>query len=170
MRMRFGADDLVTASMEWHLYVGCWLMAERIIPASQRAECRYEDLCTDPNTTLTAIAEFLGRTREEAIAAVAAHGAGANDSAGFQKVATLQHHTRLAEPLNAGRIARYKSDLSSDQIHTIEAIAQYGMLAYGYTPTQWHTHPLMREDRMYFLKAMVRDFSRRVYKRLIRRK
>lgn len=169
VRMRFGADDLVTAAMEWHLYVGCWLMAERIIPAANRTECRYEDLCTSPEEAVGKLADFLGRPRAEATAAIAAHASGATDDPRFRKVATLQHHTRLAEPLNAGRIARFRKELTADQIRIIEEIAQYGMRAYGYEPTRWHTHPLMREDRMYLFKAMIRDMSRRIYKRFVRR-
>lgn len=46
LKMRFGADDVVVAAMEWHLTLGCWLMAERIVSADRRMECRYEDLCT----------------------------------------------------------------------------------------------------------------------------
>ncbi len=169
VRMRFGADDLVTAALEWHLYVGCWLMAERIVAAERRTECRYEDLCTNAEQALGKLAEFLGRDRREAAEALAAHASGASNDPRFQKVATLQHHTRLSEPLNAGRIARYRKELTAEQIRIIEQIAQYGMIAYGYEPTQWHTHPLMREDRMYLFKAMIRDMTRRIYKRIVRR-
>ncbi|MFN9719223.1 MAG: sulfotransferase [Planctomycetota bacterium] len=169
LKMRFGADDLVTAALEWHIYVGCWLMAERLLAAEHRIECRYEDLCTNTEQALGKLADFLGRDRSEAAAALAAHATGLSTDPRFQKVATLQHHTRLSEPLNAGRIARYRKELSAEQIRIIEEIAQYGMKAYGYQPTQWHTHPLMREDRMYLLKAMIRDMARRFYKRMLRR-
>ena len=165
-KMRFGADDLVAAAMEWHLYLGCWLMAERIVEPHRRMECRYEDLCTHPEQTFALLAAFLNRTTEHASAALAAHAAAAGADPGFRNVSGLTHHTRISEPLTPVRIGRYQSELSVNQITAIEQILQYGMLAYGYQPTQWHTHPLMREDRMSLLKTAVRDTLRRISKRL----
>jgi hypothetical protein len=34
------ADDPVVAPMEWHHALGCWLMAERMIPPENRIEIR----------------------------------------------------------------------------------------------------------------------------------
>ncbi|MEJ7589976.1 MAG: sulfotransferase [Planctomycetaceae bacterium] len=58
LKMRFGADDVVVAAMEWHLTLGCWLMAERIVSADRRMECRYEDLCTAPSKRWPASRNF----------------------------------------------------------------------------------------------------------------
>ncbi len=166
-RMRFGADELVTAAMEWHLYLGCWLMAERIVPADRRIECRYEDLCTTPEQTFTALAEFVNRSAAEAAAALAKHASGDSKSTtGFEKIAAVAHHTRLNEPLSPGRVGRYKSELTLAQIQAVEEIVQYGMLAYGYAPSRWHVHPLMREDRTRLLSAMIRNMANRCIKRL----
>lgn len=169
-RMRFGADDLVLAALEWHVSIGCWMMAERIVPESQRVECRYEDLCINAEQVLETLAEFLGRDRREVADVLAAHASGASNDPRFQKVATLQHHARLSEPLNAGRIARYKKELNAEQIRMIEEIAQYGMRAYGYEAEKWHTHPMMREDRIYMFRSMLRDLTRRIYKRIFNRR
>ena len=167
VKMRFGADDLVVAAMEWHLYVGCWMMAERVVSADRRMECRYEDLCTAPEPTFAGLARFLNRTEADAAAALAQHAAGGSKSkTGFEKVATASLHSRLTEPLSPNRVARYRSELTAAQIQAVEEIAQYGMLAYGYEPTKWHVHPLLREDRISICKSMMRDIFNRCLKRL----
>ena len=169
-KMRFGADDVVVAGLEWHMYVGCWLLAERTLAPELRIECRYEDLCIDPKTTFGRLAEFVGHSQSDAIAALQKHAAGgAKAAVGFEKVASWSHHTRLTEPLSPTRIGRFKSELTERQIRAIEEVAQYGMLAYGYEPAQWHVHPLMLEDRIGLLRAMLKDLALRCIKRLRRR-
>ena len=167
LKMRFGADEIVTAAMEWHLYLGCWLMAERVVPAEQRIECRYEDLCLNPMQSFARLAKFLNRSEQEAAAALALHASGdSTHKTGFEKIAAVSHHTRLTEPLNGSRIGRYKSEFSASQIQQIEEIAQYGMAACGYAVSTWQVHPLMREDRIKLTKAAIRDTFIRCMKRL----
>ena len=167
LKMRFGADDVVVAAMEWHLTLGCWLMAERIVSADRRMECRYEDLCTAPEQTMDCLAKFLNRTEADAVAALAKHSTvGSKPNTGFEKVATASHHARLTEHISPSRVGRYKSELTVAQIQAIEEIAQYGMLAYGYEPSGWHEHPLIRENRIRLLKSMIKDLANRSLKRL----
>jgi hypothetical protein len=167
LKMRFGADDPVIAALEWHTALGCWLLAERIVPAKRRMECRYEDLCTSPQETMNRLAQFVNHTEAEAMKALADHAsAGAMQNTGFETVATAKHHRRLIEPVDASRIGRYRGELSVGQIQKIEAIAQYGMLAYGYEPSGWHDHPFIWEDRISLLKSMLQDFAKRCSKRL----
>jgi hypothetical protein len=167
LKMRFGADDPVIAALEWHVALGCWLLAERIVPAERRMECRYEDLCTLPKETMNRLAKFVDHTEAEAMQALADHASpAAKENTGFATVAAAEHHTRLTEPVDASRIGRYKVELSAKQIQKIEAIAQYGMLAYGYEPSDWHDHPFIWEDRKSLLKAMFCDFAKRCSKRL----
>ena len=167
LKMRFGADDVVVAAMEWHLTLGCWLMAERIVSADRRMECRYEDLCTAPEPTMASLAKFLNRSESDAADALAQHATdGSKPATGFQKVAAVSHHTRLTEPISPSRVGRYKSELTVAQIQAIEEIAQYGMLAYGYEPSGWHEHPLIRENRIRLLKSMIKDLANRSLKRL----
>lgn len=166
-KMRFGADDIVVAAMEWHMSIGCWLMAERIISADRRIECRYEDLCTKPEQTMACLAKFLNRTEADAAAALALHATdGSKPSTGFELVAIVSHHKRLTEPVSPSRVGRYKSEFTAAQIQAIEEIAQYGMFAYGYEPARWHEHPLIRENRIRLLRSMIRDFANRSFKRL----
>lgn len=166
-KMRFGAYDLVAASIEWHIYIGCWLMAARIISAENQLECRYEDLCASPKETFTQVARFLGCSDEQAVAAVEAHSSGGSASHGtFQKVANMAHHTRLNEPLGTSRIGRFRSELSQQEIRSVEEFAQFGMSAYGYSQTEWHTSPLVREDRLSYLKALLRDQFKRITRRI----
>jgi len=63
-------------------------------------------------------------------------------------------------------VGRYKSELTIAQIQSIEEIAQYGMLTYGYEPSRWHEHPLIRENRIRLLKSMIKDLANRSLKRL----
>ena len=81
VRMKFGAEDLVAATLEWHANIGAWFMAERTVPPEHRREIRYEDLCTDSLATLTKLAEFLGCTRDDAATALAAQAGGTTKSA-----------------------------------------------------------------------------------------
>ena len=167
LKMRFGADDPAVAAMEWQLYVGCWMMAERLVSADRRMECRYEELCTSPEQTFADLAKFLNHTEADAAAALAQHaGDGSKSNTGFEKVASVSHHARLTEPLSPNRVARYRSELTTAQIQAIEEMAQNGMLAYGYEPSKWHIHPLIREDRNSICKSMFRDLVNRGLKRL----
>ena len=167
LKMRFGADDPVIAALEWHVMLGCWLMSERLVAADRRTEFRYEDLCTAPQETMTRLAKFLNHTEAEALTALTNQtSAGSKQTTGFETVAAVEHHMRLIEPVAASRVGRYKSELTAAQIQSIEAITQYGMLAYGYEPSQWHDHPLVWEDRMSLLKSMLRDIAKRFSKRI----
>ena len=170
LKMKFGADDPVIAALEWHIALGCWLLAERIVAADRRMECRYEDLCTAPQETMIRLAKFVDHTETEAIKALTDQAsAGSKQNSGFETVAVVEHHMRLIEPVAASRVGRYKTELSAEQIQKIESIAQYGMLAYGYEPSGWHDHPLVWEDRISLLKSMFRDFAKRCSKRLRRK-
>jgi hypothetical protein len=167
IKMRFGADNVTVAAMEWHMYLGCWLMAERIVPEERRLEFRYEDLCVSSDETFARLAKFLNHTEEEAASALERRAAeGQKPSTGFEKLTAVSHHTRLTEPLSPSRVGRYRSELSEAQIQAIEEMAQYGMLAYGYQPAKWQSHPLIREDRIRILKAMLNDLAKRGLKRL----
>jgi hypothetical protein len=166
-KMRFGANHVAVAAMEWHTYLGSWLMAERFIPAAQRIEFRYEDLCTNPLDTLTRLAQFLGRSRDDANVALHAHAAGTSRRrSGFEAVAAASHHTRLTEPISPSRVGRFRSELSDAEIRSIEEIAQYGMLAYGYEVSSELQHPLLTENRTGLLRAMISDVASRALRRL----
>jgi hypothetical protein len=115
LKMRFGADDPVIAALEWHVALGCWLLAERIVPAERRMECRYEDLCTLPKETMNRLAQFVDHTEAEAMQALADHASpAAKENTGFATVAAAEHHTRLTEPVDASRIGRYKARTVSE--------------------------------------------------------
>lgn len=166
LKMRFGAKEATTAAMEWHHQLGCWLLAERQIPAEQRIECRYEDLCRTPEATFERIAAFLGASAEDAREALRKHAAGDLKATGFEQVAQQGHHRRLGEPLSPARIGRYRRDLSAKQIRDIESVAQYGLRAYGYEFDEWLISPLMAENRLLLLRAAIFDFLNRALQRL----
>lgn len=166
LKMRFGAKEATTAAMEWHHQLGCWLLAERQIPAEQRIECRYEDLCRSPEMTFERVAAFLGGSSEDAREALRQHASGGLTATGFLQVAEQGHHRRLGEPLSPARIGRYRSDLTAKQIRDIESVAQYGLRTYGYEFDDWLISPLMAENRMLLLRAAISDFLNRCWRRL----
>ncbi|MEY3173282.1 MAG: hypothetical protein RLZZ436_1196 [Planctomycetota bacterium] len=166
LKMRFGACEAMAGALEWHHSLGCWLLAERIVPASQRMECRYEDLCTAPESTFAKIASFAGASAEAATEALRLHAAGGRQPSGFERIAKWEHHKRLAEPLSPARVGRFRRELSKKQIQDIESVAQYGMQAYGYEMDNWLLHPMMLEDRMKLLKVGMRDMLNRLLQRL----
>ncbi len=169
-RMRFGADDLVSAALEWHQTIGCWMMAERMIASENRIECLYERLCVDAQSAMRELATFLGRLESEADQALAEHLNAASEGALFNKVSGLSHHSRLNAPLSPQQIGRYRTELTDEQIIRIEEILQYGMRAYGYQPGKWHIGPFVTENRMAILRAGIRDFLKRCRRRMGMRK
>ena len=166
MSMQFGADDPVVAAMEWHHALGCWLMAERLIPAENRIEIRYEDLCVSSALILRKLVEWLGPEIEMPDLGNVLNVDQAAARSTFQRVADLPHHQRLHEPLNAGRIGRYRRELSVDDISRIEAVLQNGMLACGYRPGTWQVSPYATQDRISQARAMIRGLLKRGIRRL----
>ena len=166
MSMQFGADDPVVAAMEWHHALGCWLMAERLIPAENRIEIRYEDLCVSSALILRKLVEWLGPEIEMPDLGNVLNVDQAAARSTFQRVADLPHHQRLHEPLNAGRIGRYRTELSVDDISRIEAVLQNGMLACGYRPGTWQVSPYATQDRISQARAMIRGLLKRGIRRL----
>lgn len=170
MSMRFGADDPIVAAMEWHHALGCWLMAERVVTPANRIEIRYEDLCMTSASTLRKFIEWLdpGMQSPDFEHILSTDLAAGRDT--FQSVAELPHHQRLLEPLNAGRIGRYQTELTANDIARIEAVLQNGMLACGYEPANWQVSPYVTEDRVSLARAMIRDLLRRGIRRLTKRR
>lgn len=167
VKMRFGADDLEAAAVEWHGTIGCWMMGERHIEASNRIECRYEDLCRSTESSLERLAKFLERNKTQADSALAAHAnAAAAGESLFSRVSELPHHRNLTQPISVGSIGRYRSELNESQLRTVEALLQYGMLAYGYEPAEWHVNPWITGSRFFLARTAIRDVARRCWKRL----
>jgi hypothetical protein len=174
LSMRFGADDPIVAAMEWQHALGCWLMAERMISPANRIEIRYEDLCVSTESTFGKLIEWMapemtpGILKPDLESVLSVGGTAGQGS--FQSVADLPHHRRLHEPLNAGRIGRYRTELTESDIARIEAVLQNGMLAYGYQPATWQVSPYATEDRVSQARAMIRDLLKRGIRRLTKRR
>jgi hypothetical protein len=166
MSMRFGADDPIVAAMEWQHALGCWLMAERMVAPANRIEIRYEDLCMSSASTLRKLTEWLSPEMQRLDLENELSVDGAPGRGTFQNVAEMPHHQRLQEPLNAGRIGRYRTELTANDIARIEAVLQNGMLACGYQPSIWQVSPYATEDRVSQARAMIRDLLKRGIRRL----
>jgi hypothetical protein len=161
LKMRFGANDAVTAALDWSGNLGAWLASERLVPEHRRLEMRYEDLCADPGRALVRVAGFLGIPEAQVKPALDQHAQDASTTAGeFASVAGKAHHKALPGPVSQTQVGRHTRDLTAEQVRSIEEVAQLGMLAYGYEPGAWHLSPIMEDRRLHFVKAYLRDAAR----------
>ena len=168
LKMRFGADDPILAPTEWHMLLGSWLWPEPIVSADRRSSAAMNISAQNSETTVTRLAKFLMDAEEDARRARPTGVDRSEPQYWIPKVAAAGSSTRLTQPLAASRVGRFRSELTIRQIQAIEAVAQDGFFAYGFTLTGPREHPLMRENRMCFLKAAIRDLSKRCMKRLRR--
>ena len=99
LKMRFGANDAVTAALDWTGNLGAWLACERLVPEHRRFEIRYEDLCADPERELKRVAVFLGISEAEVKPILDQRANGTASTAHeFASVAGKAHHRSLAGP------------------------------------------------------------------------
>ncbi len=168
LKMRFGANDAVTAALDWTGNLGAWLASERLVPEHRRFEIRYEDLCADPERELTRIAGFLGIPEAQVKPALDQHPQGTASATGeFASVAGKAHHRSLAGPVSVTQVGRHTRDMTAGQVRSIEEVTQLGMLACGYEPGAWHLSPVMEDRRVHFAKAYLRDVARTALRKLL---
>lgn len=164
LAMRFGANDVLTAALEWQANIGAWMAAERIVPPERRLEIRYEDLCRTPAAALGRVAAFLDQGIDAAEAALARTGDTADE---FSAVTAKPHHSRLAEQLSPARIGAHRAALTPAQIAEVEAVTQHLMAVYGYEPVAWRRSPLMEDRRAYLALGYGRDILRKALRKLM---
>lgn len=163
--MRFGANDALTAAVEWLAHIGAWMAAERIVPPGRRMELRYEDLCRDPSAALSRVARFLGQEPEVSRLALSPDPERDRE---FRSVALKPHHAALADQLTSARIGSYKASLNSREIAAVESVTQHLLPVLGYEFDTWRLSPLMEDRRLSLTGAYMRDAMRKLIRRVIR--
>jgi hypothetical protein len=102
-----------------------------VAPAGRYLEIRYEDLVSDPRTTVGRMMDHLGLPWDDAVLRHSEL-----DHALFAKPWGHPAADAAARPLHAGRIGRYREDLTPEQIEEFEAIAGSELSRLGYPLTR----------------------------------
>ncbi|MFC1707845.1 sulfotransferase [Planctomycetota bacterium] len=158
----FRANTPHLAALEWFARVADWLVAERVIPDSQRLTLRYEDLVTQSEAEVARVFDFLELPHVDPTAWRV--GAGGDD-----EVADLPHHFRLNTPIDASRVGRYRERLSTAEIGCVEAVARQAMLSFGYQPdTGYRMSPQLGDDVGLLIVESLRDGIVRARRKLRR--
>jgi hypothetical protein len=152
----FGANSLLCAARSWMDHVGCWQMAERIIPVENRLELRYEDLVTDFPTARQRLNTFLSTTVNDDGHTFDAHGLADH----------MSHHSRLNSPLNSDSIGRFQTELGIRQINDIEAVMYSGLVAYGYEVGPFRPSAVMQDRSVLLTGSHVLDLMKRAMRKV----
>jgi len=91
-------------------------------------EIRFEDLAARPEETLRRVCEFLGLPFDPAMLDFHVR----NREQGLEPAATLEWKQKTLEPVDPSRVGRYRTELSPEQVGTIEAAARGGLRRYRY--------------------------------------
>lgn len=129
-RVSFFPDDVVINALNRRK---SWSVAQRMltrfVPEAQRITIRYEDLVRTPESVARTLCTFLGEAYAPAMLRFhtnARRYMKAEASASFNAAAT--------RPISTGRVARWKTDLSSTEVGWIESICAEEMAQFGYEP------------------------------------
>lgn len=154
--MKFGANDALTAALDWQANIGAWMAAERIVPSNRRMELRYEDLCRDPHGSLSRVAAFLGQG-VEAVDKALSSTVSVDDE--FAVAAGKSHHGMLTAQLTSARIGTFRTRLSEHEIRSVESVTQHLMPGFGYVSGYWHLSPQMEDQRVQLAIAYAKDVA-----------
>lgn len=112
--LSFGPNTAYVAAKKWRNFVESGLAFAAQHPR-QVYTLRYEDLIDDPEKYLREICEFVGEPfREEMLQF---------HKSGTTRVPRKEIHGQLNKPVNKERAARWKRDLSANQVRVFEAVA-----------------------------------------------
>lgn len=152
----FGANSLLCAARSWMDHIGCWQMAERILPMRQRLELKYEDLVHDPDEARIQIGDFLECDFIDADLTLDSHGIAEQ----------LGHHTRLDDPIDSSSVGRFVNDLSEKQIADIEAVMYPGLVAYDYQVGPFRPSAVMKDRSLLLTGSHVLDLMKRAVRKV----
>ncbi|MFK7847126.1 MAG: sulfotransferase [Rhodothermales bacterium] len=100
---------------------------ETSVPAAQRLLLRYEDIVTEPDTTVKAICNFIGERFEPAMLSFY------KDSSRYMKAeASTSFNKAATKPISAEMLDKWKKNLATKDIAMVEAICRSEMLEFGY--------------------------------------
>jgi hypothetical protein len=159
----FGAQSVGVAASDWNECVAGWWAAERRIPPERRCEVRYEDLVSNPVTTLERLAAALGSAALDPATVASLP----NDAHGLASLAP--HHERLAQPIDGGSVGRHRRDLSPRDRALVEAITYSGLTTYRYDTGPFRPSPVLEENALLLTGEHLRDLRRRAIRAAARR-
>lgn len=128
MGTSFFPRDIVFNAMSRHKFMteGRALL-EKSIPAAQRMTLRYEDLVTEPESTVKTLCAFL---EEDFVPEMMAF---YKDSSRYMKAEASSSFNKAAtRPISADMLDKWKQRLPSDAIAKIEAVCKKEMKEFGY--------------------------------------
>lgn len=115
-----------TAASYYRYWLRCMKLCETLLPRDRRLLVRYESLVSRPEEELTNIMQYLGYERDPR-----------QLDAGYRAVATSMArrdvHSRLAKPITAGTVRRYRYELSPDEVGLCERIMKSQLQRWGYS-------------------------------------
>lgn len=112
--LSFGPNSAYVAAKKWRNFIEHGLDFAARYP-TQVYTVRYEDLVEDPEKYLREICDFVDEPfREEMLQF---------HKTGTARVPRKEIHGQLMKPVNKERTARWKKDLSKDQVRVFEAVA-----------------------------------------------
>lgn len=100
---------------------------ETSVPAAQRLLLRYEDIVTEPDSTVKAICDFIGERFEPAMLSFY------KDSSRYMKAEASSSFNKAAtKPISAEMLDKWKKNLSAKDVAMVEAICRKEMVEFGY--------------------------------------
>lgn len=140
----FLPDDVVFNALNRHKHmtVGRAIL-EQNVPPAQRMTVRYEDLVTDPSSTVQAICAFLEEPFEPEM--LSFHN---EASRSMDPLAVSDFNTAATQPITASFVDKWRTKLSADAIATVEKICAPEMKEFGYEPVNY---PLRLRPRLNIL-------------------
>lgn len=123
----WGPNSIVKAARWWVRMVSFGLAAERLLPPSQIAQVKYEDLVTDPEQTLRRLCDFLEVPFAEEML----------QATGFKLPQyTLRQHTLVGSAPNPATATRWQQRLSARDVEIFENQTRDYLAFLGY-PMQY---------------------------------
>lgn len=156
----FRGNTPYLAAVEWMSRIGDWLIAERVIPAEQRFEVRYEDLVQNPDSEVVKILDFLDLD--------SANLAGWKNGV-CDEVAQLPHHKRLNAPIDSSSVGRFTKKLDKSAVAQVESVVRQAMIAYGYQPiSPYRPSPALSDDWRLACIEHSKDMAIRIIRKILK--
>jgi len=137
-RVSFFPDDAVLNALNRHkVMTHGRAFLRRFVPSRQRTEVRYEDLVSTPQATLHRLCGVLGLPYQEQMLRFHL------DAERFMtEAASSSFNAAATTPIAPGHADRWRQDLSTDEIASVEALCVNEMAEFGYArdhpPLSWH--------------------------------
>lgn len=145
----WGSQSVCRITRRWNRVVDEAIRLQTVLPADRFRVIRYEDLVSDPETTLRSICQFLGETFEPQMLQFYER---PPSERGFRVDEAWKQNTFHA--VDVSRVQQWQTDLSPSQIQLIEKQAGGRMAQHGYVPHRGSV------GRSAFMSSWIRDHLR----------